>query len=320
MTLRVLKSWLLALLVAVCAGCSDIDSPALERDDSAFQLPIPIKGSLQNPAWSPDGKSILFTRFRNGYNQGPADLVTYDLESGNIRVLVSDENDNVNLPGSAWNGPTNRIVFSSSKEPHDEIYMISAFANPGEEIKVTDRERLVAYEPSFSPDGRWVVFESHQLDVEDNGVITMYRIDGTETYQTLTELHSDCRQPNWSPDGSLILYQTMIGGRWEIWVMKPDGTGKRQISSGAGDKTDASFSPDGEWIVYSGESSAVDFANLFIVSISGGDPIQLTRFEGYDGAPSWSPDERHIIFESGAGDGEGSRGTTIWIITIEFGQ
>ncbi|MFQ5795843.1 MAG: hypothetical protein ACE5JP_12425 [Candidatus Bipolaricaulia bacterium] len=285
------------------------------RDDGAYKVDISQSGSLQNPAWSPDGKSILFTRFRR-YNEEPADLLIIDLESNSIKTLVTNRSGNVNLPGSTWNPITHKIVFSSSREPHDEIFIIDENGNSGDEIKITGREDRVAYEPSLSPDGQWVVFESHQLDVEDNGIITRYKIDRTEPYQTLTDMDEDCRQPNWSPAGNLILYQKLADGQWDIWVMNTDGTNHRKVTSGAGDKTDASFSPDGQWIIYSSDAGRMKFANLFIIPVSGGNPISVTHNEGYDGAPSWSSDGNKITFESYPGDPDSSDGTTIWIIDV----
>ena len=118
--------------------------PPEYTDDGAYQVDIPQSGSLQNPAWSPDGQSILFTRFRNGYNKEPADLSIIDLESTSMRTLVSDGSGNVNLPGSSWNSATHEIVFSSSREPHDEIFVIDENGNPGDETKITERENEVA--------------------------------------------------------------------------------------------------------------------------------------------------------------------------------
>ena len=135
--------------------------PDVQREDGARRVNISVEGSLQNPAWSPDSNSLLFTRFSDGYNAEPADLLVIDFGSNSIRVLISDGSGNVNLPGSSWNPLTGKIVFSSSREPHDEIYLVDDYGSPGDEVQITDRANMVAYEPSLSPDGQWVVFESH---------------------------------------------------------------------------------------------------------------------------------------------------------------
>jgi TolB protein len=288
----------------------------IQREDGARRVTVPVVGSLQNPAWSPDGRSLLFTRFRNGYNAEPADLFVVDLLSSEIRVLISDGSGNINLPGSSWNPLTRKIVFSSSRDPHDEIYLVDGHGSIESEVKVTDRTNMAAYEPSLSPDGQWVVFESHGLDEEGNGVVVKYKVDGTMPYLTLTDPGEDCRQPNWSPIGDKILYQKFDDGQWDIWVMSSDGVNHQKISSGPGDKTDASFSPDGLWIVYSSNEQELRFANLFIRPVSRGDATRLTHYEGYDGAPSWSLDGKKIAFESCSGDPDSSPGTTLWVIDV----
>jgi len=286
------------------------------RLDGAEQVNISVAGSLQNPQWSPDGNFLLFTRFEDGYNGEPADLMVVRLDSGSTRTLVADGSGNINLPGSSWNALTGEIVFSSSREPHDEIYLIDEDGSPGDESRITERTDRMAYEPSFSPDGQWIVFESHELDVEDNGVIVRYRIDGSMPYTTLTPADEDCRQPNWSPDGEHILFQKFNGEQWDIWIMDSDGTHPRQITVGPGNKTDGAFSPDGECIVYSSDEFGGEAANLVLTYITNGYPIRLTHFEGYDGAPSWSPDGERIAFESYPGDPDDSPGTTIWVIEV----
>jgi len=291
-------------------------TPTLQRGDGARKVNISLSGSLQNPVWSPDSQSLLFTRFRNGYNAEPADLFTIDLGSNIIRALIADESGNVNLPGSSWNPLTQQIVFSSSREPHDEIFIIDDQGSNGDEVQVTKRTNRMAYEPSMSPDGQWIVFESHELDNEDNGIIVKFRIDGTSPYQNLTDPDEDSRQPNWSPAGDKILCQKFSDGQWDIYIMAADGTNHQRVTSGSGDKTDASFSANGQWIVYSSNELGLEFANLFRIPIFGGKAIRVTDYEGYDGAPSWSPDSKKIAFESYPGDPDNSSGTTLWIIDV----
>ncbi len=300
-----------ALLVGT--GCP---GPGEERgrQDSAVQLHINVSGSLQNPAWSPDSAELLFTVFRGGYNRGSADLLVVNTSTTATRVLVSDGSGNINLPGASWNPVTNQVVFASTRPPHDEVFVIDADANPGTEQRITSREGLVAYEPSLSPDGRWVVFESHVLDMEDNGVITKFRMDGTGSFIPLTDADTDCRQPNWSPQGDLIVYQRVVEQQWDLWVMNSDGTNHRLVTTGPGDKTDASFSPDGQRIIYSADQGELDGANLFVIPVAGGAPARVTHQDGYDGAPSWSPDGTRIAFESSPGDPDDYGGTTLWVI------
>lgn len=313
------KVWpFLVFLLIQLTGCagndnSDILSPQVDRVDGAHQLDISLEGSLQNPAFSPDSKAILFTRFRGGYNDAASDLFIYDLESASLETLISDGNSNVNLPGSAWSDSMHSIVFSSTQAPHDEIFLIPEIGTTGSETQVTNRANKQSFEPSFSPNGKWIVFESHDTDVEDNGVITKFRTDKTSGYIDISDLSDDSRQPNWSPNGDKILFQKLSNGRWDIWTMNPDGSSKMQVTNGIGNKTDAVFSHDGNWIYFSYENDDVEVANIYRISVNGGTPVRVTNFSGYDGAPSVSPDGTKLVFESARGDPDGSAGTRIWI-------
>ncbi len=312
-TLKLVALVAFALIFSRCKTTDAIPSDG-SRHDGAKKLSINVTGSLQNPAFSPDGKYLLLTRFRGGYNIGPADLVIVNLATDSAFVLVSDGSNNVNLPGSCWNEKTHQIIFSSSRDPHDEIYTIADSAHSGSEHLLTSRQASAAYEPSLSPDGSVMIFESHPLDIADHGSIVRINTDGSGGYVMLTDSADDCRQPNWSPHGDQIVYQRQTSGHWHLWTMDPDGKSKRQLTS-FGNETDGSFSHDGNWIYYSSDSG-VSYANIFRVPVLGGAAVRITQYDGYDGAPSVSPDGTTLAFESYNGNPDLSAGTTLWLLRL----
>ena len=291
-----------AVVLLLCAISSAQTEPE-RRSDGAVRVPIVLDGSFQNAAWSPSGGQIVFTRFRGrGYNKGPADILIFDLQQAAVRNLMFDGRTNVSQPGSTWNARTDRIVFSSTRKEHDEIFTIRSDGRLASLQQLTSDEEYAAYEPSMSPDGQSVVFESHVVGERSNGIIRRVTA-GSLTPENITQPDDDedCRQPNWSPTGDAIVYQKRKEDEpWDLWVYDLRTRAHRQLTTGKGDKTDATFSLDGRWIVYSADNSRLPEAKLFAINIQGGAPIQITHGQGYDGAPSWSPDGRTIVFESPA--------------------
>ena len=56
--------------------------------------------------------------------------------------------------------------------------------------------------------------------------------------------------PAWSPDGKQIVYQKEVDGQKQLFLIAPDGSGKKQITSGPSMHVDANWSPDGRYIFY----------------------------------------------------------------------
>jgi TolB protein len=289
-----------AALLLLCA-ISSAESGPEQRPDGASRIPIALDGSFQNAAWSPSGAQIVFTRFRGrGYNKGPADILIFDLQQAAVRNLIFDGRTNVTQPGSTWNARTDQIVFSSTRKEHDEIFTIRSDGRRSSLKQLTSDEEYAAYEPSMSPDGQAVVFEAHIVGDRSNGIIRRVSVGSLKTEDiTESDEDGDCRQPNWSPAGDAIVYQKRKEkGPWDLWIYDLRTKEHRQLTEGKGDKTDATFSPDGRWVVYSADNSRLPEAKLFAINIHGGEPIQITHGDGYDGAPSWSPDGKSIVFES----------------------
>lgn len=286
-----------------------VTAPAriVRRADGAELLYDPgAPASAQNPAFSPDGQTILFTLFHKGYNVGPAGLYFLSVNERRRTAWMDDpDQDNVNSTGASWNAVTRRIAFASDRSGAEQIWM--ARSDGSELTRVTHRAELPAYllEPSIAPDGQWIVFEAAKDLPNDQrqGSLWKVRSDGSGLMQ-LTDGPggaTDDRQPNWSPVGNRILFQRRVPGRdsWSLWTIASDGTDIRPVSPSLSGATDASWSPDGRWIVYSSDAGQLPAPNLFLVSAAGGEPVRLTHDARHgDGAASWSPDGKWIAFEA----------------------
>ncbi|WP_245745705.1 TolB family protein [Nocardia altamirensis] len=308
-----------ALVVLVTStGLADA-APAQTRADGAELVYRPMHPrSAQNAAFSPDGTSLVFTEFFDGYNLGGASLNRLRNFGGTPEVLVREgDQAAVNLPGSAWNGPRDLITFSFDSTDRDEIWVLQPGNPPPRQVTTHEGTRGFT-EPSFSPDGNWIVFQENdnQSGPGARGSIWKVPTAGGKAIMVIDgpRSNTDNRQPNWSPRGDRIVYQSRSGNSadWDLRTIAPDGTGSAALTSGSDEDTDASFAPDGSWVVYSSDHAGAPHAQIFVKRTDGtGQPVRVTTSDQYDGAPSWSPDGKWITFESSA---DGVAPTALWRI------
>ncbi len=69
---------------------------------------------------------------------------------------------------------------------------------------------------------------------------------------------------------------------WDVWVIRPDGTGLRQVTSFADDDSSVAWSPDGRWLV------TLSAEALHVVALDGGENYCIGNEGGY-GALEWLP-------------------------------
>lgn len=96
------------------------------------------------------------------------------------------------------------------------------FVDGSEPRRVTDR---TAHDPSWSPDGRTIVFTGYRDLWLVNG-------DGTGV-KRLANILGEEAEAAWSPDSTLIAFMRFQWGRREINVIRPDGSGLRRLTRNA---------------------------------------------------------------------------------------
>src|SRR5579863_1202325 len=82
----------------------------------------------------------------------------------------------------------------------------------------------------------------------------------------------------------------------DLWKVSRDGGDAIRLTAGPGIKRGPHFSPDGQWIAFTGEYDGK--LNVYIMAASGGTPRRLTFDSGPDVVSGWTPDGKNILFSS----------------------
>ncbi|HEY7912637.1 MAG TPA: protease, partial [Blastocatellia bacterium] len=82
----------------------------------------------------------------------------------------------------------------------------------------------------------------------------------------------------------------------DLWIVSREGGPARRLTTGTGTEADPFFSPDGQWIAFTGEYDGN--VDLYVVAASGGVPKRLTYHPGPDIGAGWTPDGKQILFRS----------------------
>ena len=162
--------------------------------------------------------------------------------------------------------------------------------------------------PSFSPDGKHVVFASAPgviMAVDSDGQNSRVLVKGTaadtgRTGYTVTDAQL-------SPDGRRLLFVRDNRGALKpkngkaVYVASKQGTGARRVtpwSLGGGDNPD--WSPDGKWILFRSNDELVEQSQIYVIHPDGGGLKQLTQFKKGTivTSSSFSPDGKWIVFGS----------------------
>lgn len=92
-----------------------------------------------------------------------------------------------------------------------------------------------------------------------------------------------------------LLYSQEIAGKARLFTVRPDGTGRRQLTRGASDALNAEWSPDGRSIAFERFVPAEERAAVALMGVEGSRVRELTP-TGFQGDPSFTPNGRAIVF------------------------
>jgi Tol biopolymer transport system component len=254
-------------------------------------------GDTFQPQWSPDGKSIYF-RF------GQNDIAFVPAAGGPIRVVPrSGETVGVSLPvgGNHISPDGTRIVWAGTRKTIPGVHLWTLPIAGGEPVRLPMEPDLNAFQPRWSPDGRWIAFESERPVPGDRKLdenIFVVPSQGGEPRQLTHHTDAFCELLAWSPGGDSIAYACSdkviriipVGGGEPRTVLKVDELEHHQGS--------LAWTRDGAQLVYSAKG------RLWTVSTSGGEPAVVnTDLEGASILQfALSPDGKTIAFNAPSGN------------------
>ncbi len=146
---------------------------------------------------------------------------------------------------------------------------------------------------TISPDLESIVMDLH-------GALFSLPAEGGEATR-LTPAWLEPSRPAFSPRGDLVAFQAYAGGTFHIWVMRSDGGGLRQITSGHGDDREPRFSPDGKRIAFASDRAFEGSYDIWVADVESGALTRWTSAKADEIEPTWTPDAREVAFVSGTG-------------------
>ena len=255
------------------------------------------------PSFSPSGDRLVFTNGQaalshNGLMETSADgsnrwLIHDDLQRNTTAPVWSPQGDWIAFGlGGAFQG------FLGTGRVNSTIALIHPDGSGLREL--THGERNDGF-PSWSPDGKRLVFRT--ADQNGKGL----RIADIETgeIKILTEGDHTDNFPDWSPKGDWICFTSNREERdYEIYIIRPDGTGLKRLTYLPGNDGHSTWSPDGEWIAFSsGRAGFKDetalhphnpqsYGEITVMRADGSAITALTDNPWEDATPRWAPLQR----------------------------
>jgi gamma-glutamyltranspeptidase len=264
---------------------------AMLQTSGRAQQPI---GGLQDPAWSPDGKTIAVSFLDRLWTMTP--------DGRQARAVRPDAATVERDP--AWSPDGTRLAFAAIRADGFDLFVLSL--KGGEPVSVTAMAGDERW-PSWTPDGRLVFAHRGEVPAGRQAdpslqwdLYSVAPVVGSTSWQVplaLTDTADNETHPRVSPDGRRVVFVSNRDSTddVDVWAMAvPAATVARPVPLGSKPQPGA---------------PAMD---VRAVDNRPPRPWRVTRVRGEEAAPSWAPDNQRVAFYA-VRDGVGS----VWVATVE---
>lgn len=308
---------LLALLPA-CSGRPGADPDGPEPEFPLTQVTHGSAGADKDPEVSPDGKRIFYASSSFGT---ACDLFTKEVGSNVATRLAAGPGDK-RFPKVDPADPR-KLAFCSNARGEWDVCVLEDFTADPPKIAVVSDAGTHDLHPSWSPDGRFLVWCSTDDLAQGRWTLRMRDFSTGKTH-VLEDLEG--LLPEWSPRGNRIVFQRMKerdGWLGSLWTVEWEGGSAKNLtavfSSDEWAAINPSWSPDGRRVVFATVGKSPSRAgmlneadDLWVVNADGSHATRLTTSPAADGMPVWASDNRIYFVSNRSGS------YRIWSLLPQF--
>lgn len=259
---------------------------------------------VRYPTISADGRVIAFEQGLDIFT------ISNDAEPVKLNVLAPLDNPASAPVRKTYNGKAARIAFG----PDDKSLFFEVRGEVFAGRIVGDEElaarglanSLTGNNPArdgdfiVSPGGDSLIFVSDRagnrdlyLVYSDDPEVKELARSRSLKLEQLTDNVAEDHRPRWSPDGRHIAF---VRGKGDLIIFDLENKRERTLLEGWS-MLQYGWSPDGKWMTFAREDDEYN-SDVFIMSVDGGEPINISRHPDEDDFPVWSADGRKLGFKS----------------------